>query len=67
MGQYFTTQEEFDVVGQIAMQYDMPNVCQRCVDHNCEGFCDPLLARRNTVTKVQQVIGENAEDLGNSM
>ena len=65
--QYFTTPEEYNVVAQVAMQYDLQNVCQRCVDHNCDGFCNPSQSHRETVARVQQVIGENAEDLGNSM
>ena len=65
--QYFTTPEEFNVVAQIAMQYDMLNVCLRCSDHNCDGFCNPSLDHRQTVARVQQVLGDNADDLGNSM
>ena len=49
------------------MQYDLQNVCQRCVDHNCDGFCNPSQSHLDTVARVKQVIDENAEDLGNSM
>ena len=49
------------------MQYDIPDVCQRCVDHNCDEFCNPPLFHRETVAKAQKAIGDNAEDLGSSM
>ena len=45
----------------------MAQVCQRCVDHNCDGFCNPSQSHRETVARVQQAIGDNADDLGNSM
>jgi hypothetical protein len=65
--QYFNTQEELDVVSQIAMHYDLLNICQRCVDKNCNGFCNPSAKRRKLVARVRQIIGENADDIGNSI
>mgnify|MGYP001443369043 CR=1 FL=1 len=62
---YFTTELELSTADRVLKAYDMPQVCQRCLYVDCDGYCQPDHASLQAVNKVKRALRKDP-DFANS-
>ena len=58
---YFTDEQDIATATRILHTYDLPCCCQRCLNVDCDGFCDPSPTLLRSVKNVKNALKRDRE------
>ena len=58
---YFTSEQDLTTAHRVLHAYDLPQVCQRCLYVDCDGYCQPDESMLHSVRTVKRALREDPD------